>query len=368
MNSPQSKESVIIGTQLEKARQLLQLERAEVAHELNVIPQDIHDWEIERSQPTLKLLERLAELYGRQIDYFLKKTPDPPRKIEFRGKPGQSLKELSRENKIVLAKFDDLCRLAFEFENLLNKKRDVQIPRYETSAEPKAVAQSMRRKLHADDRPLPDLRERLEIKGARIYELVVPGDAFSGFSFWHSDYGPCILLNTNELKGRKNFTLAHELAHLLYGFVSSLCYIPVRFGAIQDSTESKANQFAIELLLPEMSVNEDFSKRNLSITPSPKELGYMANKWGTSIQALGYRLEKLGLIQVGHTDALLEEKPFLRRSRTPKWEKQLGKEFVGTTLEAYQKGLISVGKVADGLGLTVREAMKIVEKQSKKQT
>ena len=94
----------------------------------------------------------------------------------------------------------------------------------------------------------------------------------------------------------------------------------------------------------------------------------MAGKWGASIQALGYRLENLGFIERGHTDTLFETRPkFFKRSRTPKWKRQLGKEFVETTFEAYEKGLISAGKVADGLGITIREAMKEIEQRSKGQ-
>jgi len=371
MNNSELKESLIIGAQLQKARNLLQLAPEEVAPEVNITRQDILDWEEERSQPTLKQLEELAELYGREIDYFLKETPAPPEKIEFRGKPGQSLKELSKETKIVLARFDELCRTALEFENLLNKKREVKLPRFQESAHPKTVAQSLRRKFDAGDKPLPNLRERLEGEGLRMFELPVPEDAFSGFSFWHLEYGPCILLNASELRGRKNFTLAHELAHLLCGHGSSLCYIPLKFGEHLGDLEYKANRVAIELLLPELGVVEDFRRRNLSRTPSENQLAYMAyRKWGVSVQALGYRLENLGLIKREYTDTLLETKPHFRGKkgpRTPGWKKQLGKEFVDTTLEAYQRGLISTGKVASGLGITVREAMKEIEQRSKQQ-
>jgi len=366
INNSEVKESLIIGAQLQKARGLLQLTPEEVAPDLNVARDDILDWEKELSQPTLKQLEELARLYGRGIDYFLRETPLPPRKVEFRGKPGQSLKELPKEAKIVLARFDELCRTALEFENLLDRKREVKLPRFEESIHPKAIAQSLRRKLDVGDKPLPDLRERLEGEGVRIFELPVPEDVFSGFSFWHSEYGPCILLNTNEPKGRRNFTLAHELVHLIYGHESTLCYIPVKLSEAHEGIELKANQFAIELLLPETSVVEDFEKRGLSKTPSQSELGQMAGKWGVSIQALGYRLENFRLIGGGYTDTLFEFKPkFLRRPRTPKWERQLGKGFVEITLEAYQEGLISVGKVADGLGITLREAMKVLEQRSK---
>lgn len=365
MNGSGSKKSVIIGTQLRQAREMLQFTLEEVAQELNVNLQDIVSWEREQSKPTLKQLEALAELYGREIDYFLRETPVPPEKIEFRGKPRVSLRNLSKDAKIVLARFDELCRTAFEFENLLKKRREVKLPHFNESDTPQIVAQNLRFQFGADDRPLPDLRDRLENMGVRIFELPVPDDAFSGFSWLHSQYGPCILLNANELKGRRNFTLAHELAHLVYRHESTVCYIPLKFGEIHRGIEYKANQFAIELLLPESSVEKDFSKRNLSATPSPQELGQVAYKWGVSLQALGYRLEKLGLITIGHTDTLWEVRPpHFRPPKTPAWERQLDKQFVKTTFDAYQKGLISSGKLAHSLGITIRKALEEIAKRT----
>jgi len=367
-NKSELRESIIKGAQLRNARELLQLAPEEVASQINVTRQDIFDWEEGRPQPSLKQLEKLAELYGRGIDYFLKETPPPPHKIEFRGKPGQSLKDLPKEAKTVLARFDELCRTALEVEGLLKKKREVTIARFDESVPPKAVTESLRKKFNAGDKPLTNLKERLESEGVRIFELVVPEDTFSGFSFWHSEYGPCILLNASDLMGRRNFTLAHELAHLLYGHESTLCYIPLRLSEVRGDIEFKANQFAVELLLPETAVKEDFRTRGLSTTPSETEFGRMAGKWGVSIQALGYRLEDLGLIAKGHTDTLFERKPFLRRPRIPKWKRQMGKQFVEESFEAYGKGLISAGKVASGLGITVREAMKEIERRGKRQS
>jgi Zn-dependent peptidase ImmA (M78 family)/DNA-binding XRE family transcriptional regulator len=366
-NMSELRESIIKGTQLRKARELLQLAPEEVASQINVTRHDIFDWEEDRLQPNLKQLEKLSELYGRGIDYFLKETPPPPRKIEFRGKPGESLKDLPQQAKAVLARFDEICRNALEIEGLLNRKRKVTLTRFDESVPTKAGAESLRKNFSVGDKPLTDLRERLESKGVRIFELVVPDDAFSGFSFWHSEYGPCILLNASDLVGRRNFTLAHELAHLLYGHESALCYIPLKFSEVHEDIESKANQFAVELLLPETAVKEDFRIRELSTTPSETELGQMAGKWGVSIQALGYRLENFGSIAKEYTDTLFERKPFLRRPRIPKWKRQMGKQFVEETFEAYEKGLISAGKVASDLGITVREAMKEIEQRGKGQ-
>lgn len=360
-----SEKSVIICTQLQKARQLIQLPPEEVASELNTHPQDIIDWEEGLLQPNLKQLEKLAELYGREIAYFLRETPAPPEKIEFRGKPGQSLKELSKEARIVLARFDELCRTALEFENLLGKEHIVSLPRFKSFDSPKTVAYSLREKFNVGNKPIANLRDLLEAEGVRIFEQPVPGDEFSGFSLWHSEYGPCILINAREPKGRRNFTLGHELAHLLYDQGSSLCFIELGTSESYGSVEYKANQVSIQLLLPESGVVEDFRKRDLSNTPSEEEMAKMAySKWCVSIQALGYRLENLGLIEKGHTATLLEPKPkHFRRPKSPAWERQLGKGFVKASFEAYQKGLISSGKLAHSLGITIRKTLEEISKR-----
>lgn len=229
---------------------------------------------------------------------------------------------------------------------------------------PQKSAKNFRKIYNLGDRPIRQLKNTLDNEGVRIFELPVPNDEFSGISFWHSDYGPCILLNYNELQGRRNFTLAHEFAHLLYGHGASVCHIPIKIGRIS-AEESKANRFAVEVLLPGVGIIEDFRKGRLSKRPSWDELRNIANKWGVSIQAFGYRLEDLNVIERGHTDTLVEtRRPFFRRSKTPQWEKQLGKRFVETSIEAYQKGLISIGKLAHALRIPIEKAMETVERLS----
>lgn len=344
----------------------MQLTSEGIAEEINVSGQDIESWEKGESQPNLKQLEALAELFGREIDYFLRETPSPPEKIEFRGRPGKTLGALPIEARMVLARFDEFCRTAIEFEDLLGEKLQSRLRKFKGSVPPKEVAQILRKELNLGDKPLHNLREDLESTGVRIYELPIPEEAFSGFSFWHSQYGPCILINAREPKGRRNFTLAHELAHLLYQDSPSLCYITFKAGDSSRSLEAKANQFAIELLLPEVAAKQDFNQRKIPRTPSERELAQMASKWVVSIQALGYRLENLGLIETGLTDQIRESKPeYFRTPRIPKWKRQLGKRFVEISIQAYNKNLISVGKLAHAFQIPIRKAIKIVESVNK---
>lgn len=362
MSVSKTNPSIVIGAQLQKARKLLSLSVQEVAQEIDVRPKDIEDWEKGILRPSLQELEALASLYGREIDYFLRETSNPPTKIKFRGKPGESLRDLSKDTKIVLAKFDELCRAAVEFEALLKKTREVNLATIPARTTARTGAQGIRQQYDLEDKPILDLRALLENAGVRIFEIPIPNDELSGFSFWHEKYGPCILVHAKDVKGRRNFTLAHELAHLLYSHGSSACYIPSKISEVHETTELKANRFAVELLLPETGVVDDFKKRNLPRTPSEKQLRPMAIKWGVSIQALGYRLEGLGFVNRGLTNKIIESRPtYFRRPKIPTWERRLGKRFVGTSIEAYRKNLISVGKLAHALQIPIRKAMKIAE-------
>lgn len=361
MSVSQPNPSIVIGAQLRKARKLLELTVKEAAQEVDVSPQHIEDWEKGASQPSLQQLEGLSNLYGREIDYFLRETPNPPSKVTFRGKPGESLRYLSKDTKIVLARFDELCRAAVEFERLLHKKRKVKLSVFARPVEPRIGAQCIRKQCQVEDKPIPDLRALLEDAGVRIFEIPIPNDELSGFSFWHEKYGPCILVHAKDVKGRRNFTLAHELAHLLYNHGSSACYIPLEISQVHEKIERKANQFAVELLLPKTGVVDDFKKRNMPRKPSEKQLRQMAIKWGVSSQALGYRLEGLGLINAGLTNKIIESRPFFRRPKIPTWEKRLGKQFVETSIEAYQKNLISVGRLAHALQIPIRKAMERIK-------
>lgn len=366
MAKTQSTHELIIPSQLRRAREALQLTLEQVASELEVAPQDVADWESGSSEPPLGCLESLARLYGRDVDYFLGDTPPPPEKVEFRAPGDGPFSALSKEAKAVVGRFYELCRRSLELESLLGKVRELELPYFPPSAPPTRAAAVLRRSWQIGAKPIRNLAELVDGKGFRIFEMRIPNDEFSGLSIWHSDYGPCVLLNAGDVRGRKNFTLAHELAHLIYRHGSSACRIPVKLVESLNRLERKANEFAVELLLPGRKVEVDFAARGLSETPSARELSPMYSKWGVSLQAMGYRLERLGLVRRGHTDNLVESRPaHFRRPKTPKWQRQLGKTFVETAFEAYDKKLVSIGRLAHSLGIPVRSAVEEVERRSK---
>jgi len=361
-------ESLILSGQLGKAREFLGLLLGDVANRLQVREVDVATWEAGVARPSLQQLERLAELYGRELDYFLRETPAPPARIQLRSTTKHSLAELPDEVRLVFAQFDELCRTAYEVEVTLGRVHTVEIARVPGGTSPLDLAKRHRTLLGLGDKPATKLRDCLAKKGIQVFELPVPGNQFSGFSYWHDTYGPCILINESELRGRRNFTLAHEYAHILYGHEPSVCDISEVREIKLGEEERLCNAFAVELLLPVDPVTRDFERRGLSRMPSLQEVGRVAGKWCVSIQAMLYRLEDVGLVEKGHADTVLRvyvpQPPRVRRVRGWKWRKRrrmLGEVFVSDVVNAYQEGHISLGKLAHSLGVPIREALEIAE-------
>lgn len=359
--------AIILGTQLKKARRTVQFDEQEVARRLRVDRQTIVNWEAEREAPTLKELESLAALYGREIDYFLRETPALPAEIQFRSRTKQSFTELTEKARKVIARFDELCRTAYELERALGKIVQPRIGHASKSQSPTELAAEQRKALDLGVRPVGKLRDFLSKIGLRIFELVVPGREFSGFSCMHPDYGPCILINAKDVPGRRNFTILHEFAHLLYRHEPCVCDIAEEIGAGATVDERQANLFAVEFLLPAQQVKDDFARRGLSSTPLVQDVGKMAGKWAASVEAMFYRLEELGLVKRDYGRTVLasyEPQVVGKKSPLPAWKRRLGEVYVSDAIRAYREGHISLGKLAHCLGLPIRKALEEAERQA----
>lgn len=99
---------------------------------------------------------------------------------------------------------------------------------------------------------------------------------------------PTILINKKKIETRRQFTLAHELGHVL---------IPSHFGDIAeeisvaefDPTEAEANRFASELLLP-----TQWAQQFLGISEEPgKLLTTIASRAKVSLACAAYKLPEL---------------------------------------------------------------------------
>lgn len=360
------KQSIIIPEQLRLAREDLALDFEEVVTKLGIQKEQLISWERGLSEPSLEQLSRLAEFYCRDIDYFLSPVGGLPKELTFRLPQKRTIRELSLDVRRVLVQFDELCRAEKELEMLLEKPRKIEIKRIAKKLNPDDLANQERQRLGLGDKPIKDLRKLLTEQGIRVFALPVPENEFSGVSWWHQDYGPCILANANDIQSRRNFTLAHEYAHILVSDPPTLC--GPHLSILDIAEDSFASQFAAAFLMPAYDLIKQFELKGLSASPSAEELSILAWRYGVSLEAIGRRLESLRLIHRGMTDRLItlgKVKLKIRAPKGPKWQyqlqRQLGAYYIGLALQAYKEGLISIGKLAQYLQLDIIDAREIAK-------
>ena len=158
--------------------------------------------------------------------------------------------------------------------------------------------------------PVDEIAEKL---GATI--IYEPNDDdLSGFLF--RDKNRIVLgVNTNHSLVRQRFTIGHEIGHLLLhsqeNFHIDKSYegfnrrtVKNKFERNKDSStgedkiEREANQFAAQLLMPTEFIQKDMLKLGRIDLLHDVKLEKLASDYGVSLQALMYRLNNLGYIQL----------------------------------------------------------------------
>jgi len=129
--------------------------------------------------------------------------------------------------------------------------------------------------------PIKDLVGTLEKFGVIIHFFNFQKDLkIDGVSFITPEGIPLILVNNERPSSRKNFTIAHELGHIIMHFKS---FIDLDYRDV----EKEANEFAAELLMPAEQIKG--SLFNLDQT----KLFQLKIYWRTSAQSILYRAKSL---------------------------------------------------------------------------
>jgi len=140
-------------------------------------------------------------------------------------------------------------------------------------------------------------------KGARIVVDSLEGD-LSGFLYRDKD-GTLIGVNTHHSPARQNFTIGHELGHLLLHDQETL-HVDHDFRVRlrndissqgTDEAEREANFFAASLLMPREFLEHDLEEHEFVDLLDDEILQSLSKKYGVSNQALMNRLKNLGYIQ-----------------------------------------------------------------------
>ena len=139
-----------------------------------------------------------------------------------------------------------------------------------------------------------NLLYQIERSGVNVLGKIIDIDRNAdAYSLWTNDGTPYIVLGKGKSAVRRNFDLAHEVAHLLLH--SHIDFEELSLGDLKEM-EQEADRFASYFLLPKSSFIQKFEKMVIPKVSNPDSYIGLKSEFNVSIQALEYRAYKLGYL------------------------------------------------------------------------
>jgi Zn-dependent peptidase ImmA (M78 family)/transcriptional regulator with XRE-family HTH domain len=319
----------------------------------------LSEFEHDKREPTISQLKKIAAIYRLPVTFFIDEAPLPIDLILWRLEPSPILASRIKN------KFFDLCREYHKLQVQLKDQRSTELPLEEGSAESFGYKQvlELSKKIHHDlrlgDYPAKSLLSTLEgVYGVKAFHLPFEPSGSAACTLSHS-FGPAILLNSKNVRWRRNFDLAHELFHLLTWpiFRSSQ---QADLHRASEMEEKFANAFASRLLLPEKAIKKAMDRIIRHNGFRISELFFIAHLFDVSVEALVYRLVSLHYISRQTSVQLIEKckkwAPLWEMARKLDTPKTRPRRYRILAIRALQSGQVSLAHFAQIMGISRREA------------
>ncbi|HEX4001715.1 MAG TPA: XRE family transcriptional regulator [Candidatus Acidoferrales bacterium] len=265
------------GKRIRQAREVNRLTQDELARLIRKSQAAITHVEREFKEPSAELVSAIAQHTHFPVSFF---ANEPRAEFPLKALLFRSRSSARRRDAIAVARYAEII-----FEMTMDLAAYVTtIPlRLERSAKsPVEAARESRRWLGLTSGvPVPHLINSMERAGIVVMAIPHPRSDIDAFSAW-IDSVPIIALCAESKAGdRRRWSAAHELGHLVLHLGK----------AIRSDEHKQADEFAAELLLPEVAMRKEV-RPPVTLT----SLALMKPQWGVSIQALVYRSHELGII------------------------------------------------------------------------
>ena len=343
----------VLGQRIESARKKLNLTQQQLAEETNFSSHQILS-QIESGQRDVKAWElaRLAKVLCVNL-YDLLNNDDctVSNTVYWRKKPVNNRERIEA----AFIKFASDYALV---ERLCNATNSDQLPSLELSSSDLNVrsiavhGDDIRQRLDLGPKPACCLSKVLEESyGVKILykNLVEEGSGASSIG----EFGRAILINSSEVPWRRNFSVAHELFHLVTWDDARL---RAQNSESNEKIEKLAESFASSLLLPEESLIDSFKKRGVEKNLDYIDLIAIAREYDVSSVALLWRMCNLGWIKNSQVYSILEDNEYQQLNSDFKLKEQdeeLPSRYLMLCYTCYQNGKISKAKLAELLGVSL---------------
>jgi len=352
-----------IGRRLKQARQAIGYTLEKVSDFTGIGQSSLSEFENSRREPKFSQLSVLAELYRKPIEFFLTDAPISHSIMLWRDPPS---KDKKKEYEV---KFEQLCQQYRRLEILMDKEKEVELPRLNVKSEDfkyihaEQLASEAQKRFSLGEIPSTSLKQVLEEKFyIKIFHLDFDGSAISTIS---DVFGPAILLNKDSKLWRRNFDLAHELFHLLtwniFRTEGSESVKPT------ENEEKLASAFASRLLLPTDTVKnkiEAIADEKGRITF--EALDEIAREFGVSIDALLWRLHYLYRVKPEKVEQYISQAAHVKRILPPRESDkpdELPERYCSLAIRALNAGRLSLIQFAKYMGISYKKAQEYLTEE-----
>jgi Zn-dependent peptidase ImmA (M78 family)/transcriptional regulator with XRE-family HTH domain len=358
------------------ARATAGLSLEEVAKKLKRDATEIHEWERGSSAPTYAQLEKLAyEVYKRPLALFFFPAPpeENPDSVDFRTLPAQELESLNSDTRyhVRLAKSLQLSLMELHEGRNPSENPIFKVLKIELKSDVEQAASRIREELGISlsdqinfkdpEDALKKWRSAIEGSGVYIFKNSLDQKRVSGFSLQHEEF-PIIYVNNSTAKNRQIFTLFHELCHILLGDNGILFDGKLEFGnysTAQKRMEIFCNRVAAEVLFPKSEFKKTLQNNSKSLDLRIREA------------ALTYKVSREVILRRFLDEKVIDEETY--EAHIIKWANApdpknagsggnyyatnasyLGENYIKLVLSKHYIGQLSLGQVADYLGVKTK--------------
>jgi Zn-dependent peptidase ImmA (M78 family)/transcriptional regulator with XRE-family HTH domain len=338
---------------------------------------------IEKGERPAKAEEivKLATLFGKQVHELLRQAePITVLSPHLRGEVQRAQAGNAELVRVQMARgieeFQTFLDQYRELEQLMNAPLRSKLPEERvlgSVVDPVELAEDTateeRRRLGLGDQPVINLRATLETEvGLRIFYSELLPSPVAGMYDFVAALGCCMYINRKHPPERRRVSMVHEYGHgIVDRHKPAIDYLFT--SGRKPANERFADAFAAAFLMPATSVRRRF----LDVVTTTgdfqvADLCRLAHAYFVSVEAMAYRLEKLGLVPKGRAELLKESrlpvreaKERLRLSAHPVNDDPYPERYKALAVYAYEQGKISEGQLARFLHCDRVTAREIVQ-------
>lgn len=364
----------LFSDKLKRCRTNLQLEINEVANKIGISNEQYIELEGGRIIPSGDEILILADFYKLDYQYLISNQLEAAsEKIQILYRKFGN--QFSKEDRWTVQEFIYLCeceQMAFELNDFRKKEFFFKPSGAYFKGHSLNAAVNLRSALSLKpDQLIKDIYYELRKLGIHIFRRKLVNSEISGLFIMHPWAGKCILINYDEDIYRQNFTIAHEIGHAIFDSGEEVNVSHYSDLKGRNLIEIRANTFASNFLIPKEAL-----QKFAHVKFNAEHITNLAYQLKVNVTPLVIALSEQGLLDADQQKEFmglrlskgkkidpelegLSEKTY--KFKMSLLERGLSSFYVNNVHEAYIKGHISAGKLAEMLLVSEKQLIAILK-------